>query len=203
MSDIKQIVAKNILALRTKNHITQLELGEKLNYSDKAISKWERGESIPDVTVLKAIGEIFGVSVDYLLYEHDENEKKQETYQADIIDIEINHKVIAMIAIVGIWTLALLVYLILWWTTKLSVWSVFLYTVPLSLIVLLVFNCIWSKRKIFNFWIISGLVWSILIVVCVCIRVFADFSIWQLLSLGVPAEILIALSFMIRKKRTK
>lgn len=203
MSDIKKIVAKNILTLRTNQKITQMELGEKLNYSDKAVSKWERGESIPDVTVLKNIAEIFGVSVDYLLLDHDEAEKKQETYKADIIDIEVNHKVIAMISIVGMWTLALLIYLILWWTTKNSVWSVFLYTIPLTLIVLLVFNCIWSKRKIFSFGIISALVWSILIVVCVCVRMFADFSIWQLLSLGIPAQILVALSFKIRKKRKK
>lgn len=205
MSDIKQIVAKNILTLRTKNQITQSQLGEKLNYSDKAVSKWERGESIPDVTVLKSIGEVFGVSVDYLLVNHDEEDNKteKELYQADIIDIEANHKLIAMIAIVGIWTLALLIYLILWWTIKINFWSIFMYAVPLSLVVLLVFSCIWSKRKIFNFWIISALVWSILIVICVCVRTFANFSIWQLLSLGVPSQILIALSFRIRKKRTK
>lgn len=203
MSDIKQIVAKNILTLRTKNQITQIQLGEKLNYSDKAVSKWERGESIPDVTVLKSIGELFGVSVDYLLSEHGENEKKHESYKADIIDIEVNHKVIAMISIVSIWTIALLVYLILFWTLKISIWSIFLYAIPLSLIVLLVFSCIWSKRKIFNFWIISALVWSVLLVVCVCVRIWADFSIWQLLSLGIPSELLIALSFKIRQKRKK
>lgn len=203
MSDIKQIVAKNILTLRTKNQITQLELGEKLNYSDKAISKWERGESIPDVTVLKSIGELFGVSVDYLLSEHDGTEKKQETYQADIIDIEVNHKVIAMISIVGIWTLALLIYFIIYWANKLKLWQIFLYAIPLTCIVLLVFNCIWSKRKIFRFGIISALVWSVLLVVCVCVRTFANFPIWQLLIIGIPAQILIALSFMIRKKRTK
>lgn len=203
MSDIKKIVAKNILTLRTNQKITQMELGEKLNYSDKAVSKWERGESIPDVTVLKSIGEIFGVSVDYLLSDHDETEKKQETYQADIIDIEVNHKVIAMISVVGIWTLALLVYLILWWTVKIRTWSVFLYAVPLTLVVMLVFNCIWSKRKIFKFGIISALVWSILLVVCVCVWTFAKVSIWQLLIMGIPAQILIGLSFMIRKKRIK
>ena len=67
MEDLKQILAKNITALRQASRMTQLELAEKLNYSDKAISKWERGESIPDVTVLKAIADLVGVTLDYLL----------------------------------------------------------------------------------------------------------------------------------------
>lgn len=45
MEDIKSIVAKNITDLRILNNMTQLELGAKLNYSDKTISKWERGHS--------------------------------------------------------------------------------------------------------------------------------------------------------------
>ena len=64
---LKNIIAQNIAELRRNNNMTQLELAEKLNYSDKAISKWERGESIPDVAVLKNIADIFLVSVDYLL----------------------------------------------------------------------------------------------------------------------------------------
>lgn len=64
---LKNIIAQNIAELRRNNNMTQLELAEKLNYSDKAISKWERGESLPDVAVLKNIADIFLVSVDYLL----------------------------------------------------------------------------------------------------------------------------------------
>ena len=192
-----------ISELRKEKNLTQKDLGDLLDITDNSVSKWERGESIPDVTVLKGLGELFGVTVDYLLAEHDEKEKKQENYQADIIDIEVNHKLIAMISIVGIWTLALLIYFIIHWAAKINVWQVFLYAIPLTCIVLLVFNCIWSKKKIFRFGIISALVWSVLLVVCVCVRTFANFSIWQLLIIGIPAQILIALSFMIRKKRIK
>ena len=69
MEDFKPIIAKNITALRQSKKMTQIELAEKLNYSDKAISKWERGESIPDIGVLKTIADLFGVSLDYLLEE--------------------------------------------------------------------------------------------------------------------------------------
>jgi transcriptional regulator with XRE-family HTH domain len=66
MDDIRLIVACNIIRLRTGAGMTQAELGEKLNYSDKTISKWERAESLPDASVLKQIGELFHVSVDDL-----------------------------------------------------------------------------------------------------------------------------------------
>ena len=65
VEDMKQIIAKNIASLRQASGMTQLELAEKLNYSDKAISKWERGDSIPDVLVLKTIADLFSVSLDY------------------------------------------------------------------------------------------------------------------------------------------
>ena len=94
MEDLKSIIAENITALRKGSSMTQIELAEKLNYSDKAISKWERGESVPDITVLKTIADMFGVTVDYLLVrehisedqelseeeilKHEREEKKQE-----------------------------------------------------------------------------------------------------------------------------
>ena len=65
--DTNQIFAKNIIFLRTKNNMTQLELAEKLNYSDKAVSRWERAEAIPDAKVLIEMSDIFGVSIDNLL----------------------------------------------------------------------------------------------------------------------------------------
>ena len=67
MEEVKNIVAKNIYELRKKNNMTQLELAEKLNYSDKTVSKWEKGENSPDITVLVEIANIFGVSLDYLV----------------------------------------------------------------------------------------------------------------------------------------
>ena len=77
--DLKEIIAQNIYYLRTINQMTQSELGEKLNYSDKAISKWERADGLPDANVLKKMGQLFGVTVDYILNEHSEQDKKLDT----------------------------------------------------------------------------------------------------------------------------
>ena len=83
MNDIKDIFAKNLSELRQASGMTQLELGERLNYSDKTVSKWERGESIPDAGMLKQIADVFGVSVDYLL---EEDHEKAAVYTADLPD---------------------------------------------------------------------------------------------------------------------
>ena len=74
MKDVRQIIAENLIELRKVNKLTQLELAEKLNYSDKAISKWERGESLPDVEILCQIAELYGVSLDYLVTKDHEEE---------------------------------------------------------------------------------------------------------------------------------
>lgn len=75
MKELNKIFANNLIRLRKEANLTQLELAEKLNYSDKAVSKWERADAVPDITVLVSISEIFGVTVDYLINEHDENER--------------------------------------------------------------------------------------------------------------------------------
>ena len=75
MQDLKQLIGKNITKLRTSSKLTQAEFAEQLNYTDKAVSKWERGESLPDIVILKQIADMFGVKVDYLLSEHFDDEK--------------------------------------------------------------------------------------------------------------------------------
>ena len=74
MDEFKKVVAENITRLRTSMNLTQAQLGEMLNYSDKSISKWERGESIPDVFVLKKIADLGGVTVDYIITPHSDDE---------------------------------------------------------------------------------------------------------------------------------
>ncbi len=56
-----------IAALRKANGLTQLELAHRLNVSDKTVSRWERNEGSPDLTLIPVIAEIFGVTCDELL----------------------------------------------------------------------------------------------------------------------------------------
>lgn len=190
MENLKNIVSKNIIFLRTQNQMTQYELGEKLNYSDKAVSKWERGESIPDAYILKKMSELFHVSVDYILNDHSGKEK------IHVVSPHNNHLIISKISIVGIWTLALLAFIILW-TYGYVEWLVFVYTVPISLIVLLVLNSIWGKLKN-NFYIISLLVWSVIAVIYLS---FIQYNWWLFFALGIPSELIIYLCFKLHKKQ--
>lgn len=68
-SVMKSIFAQRLSELRREHGMTQLELAEKLSFSNKAVSKWERGESLPDILVLKSIADLFGVTVDDLISE--------------------------------------------------------------------------------------------------------------------------------------
>ena len=63
MQNVKEIIAKNLVSLRKARKLTQQDLAEKLNYSDKAVSKWENGRSMMDISMLKPLSECLGVSV--------------------------------------------------------------------------------------------------------------------------------------------
>ena len=186
---MKQIIAKNIATLRQASGLTQLELAEKLNYTDKAISKWERGDSIPDVTVLKLIADLFGVSLDYLL-EADHSEKPAPI-QENRGYLRRNRKVATTLSILLVWFVATLAYVVmdLVIPTQVVKWLPFLCAVPASAIVWLVFNSIWfNKRR--NYLIISVLMWTGLATVVLLAAAWGYWP-WKVLVLGIPGQIAI------------
>ena len=191
MEDLKVITASNIINLRTAKGLTQAELGELLNYSDKSVSKWERAEAVPDAYVLKKMSEIFGVSVDYLLNSHDSWEKPESFKKAER---NFHSKVITVLVIFGIWTLAFFIYII-GWLLEANWWLLFVYALPVSLITFLVLNSVWEQGKN-NRHIIYGLVASVFLSAYLT---FISFNPWQILLLLVPAEFIVFLSFRIKK----
>ena len=189
MEDLKFITAANIISLRTKAGMTQAQLAELLNYSDKSVSKWERAEAVPDAYVLKHMSEIFGVSVDYLLSSHNDwepiSQKQKRRYRSEII---------VLISMVGIWTLAFFIFIIGWILGHLF-WMVFIYAIPISLITLFVFNSVCEKGKR-NYYIISTLVASIFVMFYLALL---RWNPWQILLLIVPAELIVFLAFRVKK----
>jgi len=187
VDELKHNVSKNILYLRTNNKMTQYELGEALSYSDKAVSKWERGEAVPDAYVLKKLGALFNVSVDYLLEKHDEHELKA------VKRPRFDRRIISLISFIGTWTLAIIIFAILWFLGS-PQWLVFIYALPVSIIVMIALTAVWSKRKTKVFFI-SILVWSI---IAALYLTFINQNWWLLFVIGLPAQIIILLSFKIR-----
>lgn len=190
MSDLKLIIAKNISELRRAAEMTQFELAERLNYSDKAVSKWERGESVPDIAVLKEIADTFSVTVDYLL--ESEHGKKKSQKPANRVRF-VNHGFITGMSIMLVWLVALIIFvtgdMLRDYTTNRH-WLVFLWAVPATCIVWLVFNSIWFNPRL-NFLIISLLMWTSLAVVHVSLIVFFGINIRLLYLLGIPGQVII------------
>ncbi len=196
MENLKITVAKNIADLRKAANMTQLDLASRLNYSDKAVSKWERGESLPDVATLKTIAEIFSVTVDYLLQE----EHLQETIPVQQYSKHRrrNRGLIAAMSSVLVWLIATFVFVNIDLISKQfhRHWLIFVYAVPATAIVLLVFNSIWGRRKL-NFLIISIEVWSLLVAVYLTAL---PYNLWLIFFIGVPAQIIICLWAGLRLK---
>lgn len=200
MQDWKFIIAKNITALRQNRKMTQAELADKLNYSDKAVSKWERGESVPDVLVLKSIADLFGVSLDYLLEEtHTTLPQPAETSGSMRL-----RTVVTLLSIVTVWFAATLsfVFMDIFFSSVAGSWLAFVFAVPASMTVWLVFNSIWFNSRR-NYLIISLLGWSLIAAISLMVMVLGGRA-WQLFILGAPGQVAIIIwSRMHRGKSCK
>ena len=207
MDEWKQTVAANLSALRKERHLTQLQLAEILHYSDKAVSKWERGESLPELAVMKQLADLYEISLDDFLLTPEEREAKaalqqdeESRYTPETADTEPQHRIrkhnrliIAGMAALLVWLIATLIFVILDAAVPGLRYGpfLFLYAAPITAVVWLVFNSIWFNRR-WNYVIISLLVWAILG------SVFLTFfrirpQIWKLFLIGVPAQLIIIL----------
>lgn len=191
MDNIKLIVAKNITDLRRAAGLTQLELAEKLNYSDKAVSKWERGESLPDVAILKQIADLFHVTMDYLVsQEHTAPVQERTVYEGRELR---NRRIITGISILLVWLAATIAFVIVDIVLGSAGrnWVVFVYGVPASMVVALVFTSLWFNPR-WNFIIVSILLWSLLACIHISLLLLG-FNIWIIYILGIPGQAIILL----------
>jgi transcriptional regulator with XRE-family HTH domain len=204
LNELKLVSASNIIRLRTEAGLTQAELGAKLNYSDKTISKWERGEAIPDAFVLTELAEMFGVTVDYLLTSHDALEAPQEEEpekKTEPESTEITYSVEVMMALIflSIWTAALLAFVVLWLAAGIIWPRIFAIALPVSLLVLLILMSVFKKTKSLQY-VIAAFVFSIFVMLYFLIP---DYKPWQLFLISVPAVAIVFLACNMQKKPQK
>lgn len=156
----RDIISKNILSLRKKAGYTQADLADKLNYSDKAVSKWERGESLPDAEMLFNIATLFGVEIGYLFEEHDavelpkeaEDELKAREMKARWIFALVLASLILAVVGLGVFSI--------WHVFNLPsnlIWIIFLS--PLIPSVVLIVEIVSGRRVLFNA-VLSITMWS-------------------------------------------
>lgn len=200
MEDMKFIIAQNIIRLRRNANMTQAELAEKLSYTDKAVSKWERAESIPDVLVLKQLADLFHVRVDDLLVQYDETELPPTC--ANTTPSVRNHGFITGMSVLLVWLIATLLFVIFESATSTHIhWLSFIYAIPATMVVWLIFNSIWFNRRR-NFLIISLLMWSVLGALYLNL-LMVGIHVWLLFALGIPGQIIILMWSGIKSKDKK
>lgn len=187
MSDLRKIIAQNLIELRKRHNFTQAELAAMLKYSDKTISKWEMGESLPDVEVLYNICKIYNVSFEYILTDGSYESKQNLVYKSN----SVNKAIIAMLSITLVWFIVLFVFITIDVLKNQNVWSLFAWGFPLSFLVALVFNSVWGRPRL-NYCIISFMIWTFLGAIFITFVPF-NYYIWQVFLLGIPSQIAIVL----------
>lgn len=191
---LKQTIGKNICEYRKLANLSQIEFAEKLNYSDKAISKWERGESLPDIVVLKQIADMFGITVNDLI--------GQTSHKKKLLSLKklLKNKVLIMLLSVAlVWLVATVAYVFLTMFDILTnyTWLAFIYALPISFIVCMIFTGRWKLTiplTIFE----SLFVWTLALSVCLSVNYN---NIWLLFIIGFPLQIMIILWFFLQKRK--
>lgn len=189
-------IGKNITRLRKLANMTQLELADKLNYSDKSVSKWEQGNGIPDVRILIQLSELFGVSIDDLVKEHPEQRQVIPRREKG------RQRLITVLLSTGLcWLAAVIVFVcfLIFGSELKAGWLAFIYAVPASAVIVLVFSSIWHWKwmRIVS---VSVLVWGIITCVYLTVLLAVGYNAWQLFLIGIPLQIL-ALFFFVWRKR--
>lgn len=194
MQDIKDIIAKNIIDLRKKDHLTQGELAEKINYSDNAVSRWERGEVTPSIETLDSISKLFNVPLSSLI---EDNAKNVSQYRDK--KLIVNKLSIMLICCSIVWLVAIIAFVYAELIFKLNIWTIFVWAVPVSCLVLLPFNAYWGKH-IYKFVLLSVFQWSILGAFYLqCLQ----YNIWLIFIIGVPIQLALSIWAFIKPKNIK
>ena len=200
---IKQQIGINIASYRKQAGLTQAGLAEKLNYSDKAVSKWERGESVPDVMTLVQLAEQFEIGVNDLLKDPNELPGNPGGLEKAIVQVsekalkrKANKNVILMLSSLLCWFVALFFYVVLSSFEPTEPYSLifFAYAIPANAITLLSLRSAWHDFR-WNKLLISIIVWGSLLSLYVTFLVIWNVHIWKLFLLGIPGQFAIFLWF--------
>ncbi|MCK9471654.1 MAG: helix-turn-helix domain-containing protein [Bacilli bacterium] len=187
-NEFRKVVSENLQYYRKLNNLTQLQLAEILNYSDKSISKWERGESLPDLYVMQIIAELYGITINDFVTEQKTKPKHK---------LKHSNLLITLLSVGIVWLVATTVFVLLgiFLPELEKKWLAFIYAIPVSMIVLLVFTNIWGNRiQVFS--ALTVFYWSI------PLSLYLSFNyqqLWLLFIIIIPLQILTILWFLLRR----
>lgn len=204
MEDINKKIGNNLLKLRKEAKLTQLELAEKFNYSDKSISKWENGESLPSIDILYQLATFYNTTLDGLLYGTDEvktnnktkkNNKHHKEHPPKMFPTKL---IITLLAVCAVWICATITFVMLKIMLNINYPMCFMWAWGASFIVLTVFVALWGTNKLL-FPTISILLWTI--IACLHLQLLlSNINIWPIYFLGIPLQVAIILWGALVKK---
>ena len=199
--ELKSRVGANIARLRRERGMTQAELAERINYSDKAVSKWERAESLPDVLTLLSLAEqldtdlntLVGMSADPKTEPVSEPEspipekpaKKRRTADRGVIQ---------QLSSILVWVVALFLYMVLDAFGVKNLWLLFVVAVPANAIVLLSLRSAWKLYGL-NRILISIIMWGFLLTIYLLLLTLGKVNVWKILPMGLLGQAAIILWF--------
>ena len=198
----QELLAKNLAYYRKASGLTQLELADRFNYSDKSVSKWERGEGFPDIFVLKSLADFYGITVDdFYQSEHkavkvSQNKKRKQTY-LKLLSIGIN------------WLVTVLTFFLL--NTLLSrfaqdapfePWLTFIYGTLTTGIILLVWEFIYHNRFL-RMIATSIIIWTAALSLFLTFLVVMNLPLPLLFVVAIPLEVLEIIWYLFRRNRKR
>lgn len=195
--DIKENLAQNLVKYRKLYNLTQVELAEKLNYSDKAVSKWERAEAVPDLYVLKKLADFYGVKIDTLI------SAPKKDKPTSFKNISKKRAIICLCCTGLVWLISILCFSLLGIIVPSIThsWLAFIYALPITFIILLVLTAVWRK-KLTNTIIISFLIWTSILSLFLSLKYLlpiVPYNLWMIFLIGIPIQALTIFWFMYRK----
>ncbi len=210
-TDFRKRVGNNISYYRKANGLTQSALAERLNYSDKAVSKWERGESVPDIYVIYKMSEVFMCSVNDIIGISGNEDITDDKLNEIAKQKQFRRIMITSLSVGLVWLVASVIYFVtdmivngIYNLGQNDFMLVFMYAVPASFIITLIFSKLWGRiwQQAVS---VSGILWSSVISLAVSFNVFnfAEESAYKILAAAVVFQILIVLWYVMRKKSSK
>lgn len=193
MDELKHTIANNLAEYRKQARLTQQQLAEKINYSDKAVSKWERGEGVPDVLVLKKLADLYGITVNDFLVEHSSRKRPR------LKEFWAKRWLIVLLS-AGLVFLVATILTVIWWLIvpddgRTVAKYAYIAAIPVALIVTLVFSCIWGKLWMRSA-VASALIWTLCLLLHLVILTVTDYA-WMIYLIGAVLQILVILWFVL------
>ena len=196
--EMRETISKNLIFYRKKCGLTQAQLADKVGYTDKSISKWERGESVPDVFILKELANIFGIKVSALLDEDAAKAPRNFVYTK-------RKSVLFLYAFVAVYAIAVLLYATfsMIFPDENRIYLAFIYALPIACIVLLIMNHTW-KVPVLSLILRSIVLWSAIISIFLTFHTFLDVEKdYYLIFIAIPLQTLFILWYFRTKKELK